>query len=98
MQPESFNPAPTNQPVISQSQVATTGGVLSRSKHLKLLLVIALCELLIAGGVAAYFWRDSQAMAEADEAAQTISDLQSQVEELQSTINQYESSLSGLSE
>ena len=95
MQAESFNSVPTPQAEVVQPQVvlSTTEKVAKKPSHLKALLMVALCELLIAGGVFAYFWRDNMALTEAEEAAQTISDLQAQVEELQSTINQYESSL-----
>ena len=52
--------------------------------------MVALCELLIGGGIFAYFWRDSEALEQKAIDDETIFELQSQVDELNNTLQQYE--------
>lgn len=49
------------------------------------------CELLVAGGIALYFWRDGQAIDQRNADIKTINSLQEKVNELESTVQQYES-------
>lgn len=58
-----------------------------KHKYLKGLLVVLLCELLIGGGLAAYFWRDGQAMEQQAKLEAQIQELQTQVTELSGETN-----------
>lgn len=77
-------PAPVSQST-QQSPVPT-----KKYKYLKGLLFFMVCELLIAGGIALYFWRDGQAIDQHSADVKTINALQEKVYELQSALQQYE--------
>lgn len=77
---------PAVQPTFQQPQPPK-----KKYKYLKALLVCLLAEVLIGAGVAAYFWRDGQAIEQQSIDAETIDSLQQQVTDLEQTIQQYDS-------
>ena len=76
---------PTAQPNFQQQPPK------KKYKYLKGLLVCLLAEVLIGAGVAAYFWRDGQAIQQQSADAETINSLQQQITDLEQTMQQYDS-------
>ncbi len=58
-------------------------------KYLRVLLVCLLAEVLIGAGLAAYFWRDGQAIEQQNIDNETINSLQQQIIDLEQTIQEY---------
>lgn len=53
-----------------------------KNKHVKTLLVVLLCEILIGAGIAAYFWRDNMALQQQNAYEEIIMDLEDEIKDL----------------
>lgn len=88
-QPLAKNMPDSQQPAAASVQPPQVK-VKKKYRHVKLLLVIVLCEILIGAGVAAYLWRDNKAIEQQNADAETILQLEQEIKDLNAEIEDYD--------
>lgn len=83
-------PLPVAPLPIGMEYKSTEAPVKKKHRFLKPLLICLLCEVLIGAGTVVYFWRDGMAIDQQNADAETIQELQQQIVDLQSRIQQYD--------